>query len=604
MAKAKVKQRKDSKGRVLQKGESQRKLDGMYIYTYVNPYGKRCYVYSKDLFTLREKEQELIKAQMDGLDYYVGGHATINMTFDRYMSTKHNLRETTRSNYLYMFNRFIREDFGNKFLTEVKYTDVKLFYYHLLNEKDIAINTLDTIHTVLHPIFDMAVRDDIINKNPTDGVLAEIKRNSGKNKGIRHALTIEQQQAFMDTIRTVELFAGVGGFRLGLEAASDRFKVIWANQWEPSMREQYAFECYTTHFGNKKYHVCQDIAKAKIDVPDHDLLVGGFPCQDYSIMKKNSAGIKGTKGALWWQIDDILREKKPKYVLLENVDRLIRSPAKQSGRDFSIILRCLYEKGYAVEWRVINAADYGYAQRRRRTFIMAYHNQTEIFRNLAEAVCVQGLKSMHKHVMENGILAKAFPVQNHSRSYVESWIDELEYADISTVSRNQRVYLYNAGVMMNGRIYSVDVTPQRVEATPLKDILETGPVDEHYFLRTEDMPRWTYSKGAKREKRQRQDGRQYYFSEGSVQFPESLEKPSRTMLTSESQVGRTSHVIQDPMTGRLRVLTPIECERLNGFPADWTDTGMPERMRYFCMGNALVVPLVKRIGDALLNAGI
>lgn len=408
----------------------------------------------------------------------------------------------------------------------------------------------------------------------------------------------------METIRTVELFAGVGGFRIGLESASDRFKVIWANQWEPSMQEQYAFECYTAHFGSQKYHVCQDIAKAKIDVPDHDLLVGGFPCQDYSIMKKNSAGIKGTKGALWWQIDDILRERRPKYVLLENVDRLVRSPAKQSGRDFSIILRCLYEKGYAVEWRVINAADYGYAQRRRRTFIVAYHNQTEIFCDFAEAVCVQGLKSMHKHVMENGILAKAFPVQNHSRSYVESWIDELEYADISTVSRNQRVYLYNAGVMMNGRIYSVDVTSQRIESTPLKDMLETGPVDEHYFLRTEDMPRWTYSKGAKREKRQRRDGSQYCFSEGSVQFPESLDKPSRTMLTSESQVGRTSHVVQDPMTNRLRVLTPIECERLNGFPDDWTDTGMPERMRYFCMGNALVVPLVKRIGDALLNAGI
>lgn len=178
------------------------------------------------------------------------------------------------------------------------------------------------------------------------------------------------------------------------------------------------------------------------------------------------------------------------------------------------------------------------------------------------------------------------------------------YADISTVSRNQRVYLYNAGVMMNGRIYSVDVTPQRVEATPLKDILETGPVGEYYFLRTEDMPRWIYAKGAKREKRQRRDGSQYYFSEGSVQFPESLDKPSRTMLTSESQVGRTSHVVQDLMTGRLRVLTPIECERLNGFPDNWTDTGMPERMRYFCMGNALVVPLVKRIGDALLNAGI
>jgi len=120
----------------------------------------------------------------------------------------------------------------------------------------------------------------------------------------------------METIRTVELFAGVGGFRLGLEAASDRFKIIWANQWEPSMREQYAFDCYTAHYGIGSHHVCQDIAKAKCAVPDHDLLVGGFPCQDYSIMKKNSAGIEGAKGVLWWQIDDILREKRPKYVLL------------------------------------------------------------------------------------------------------------------------------------------------------------------------------------------------------------------------------------------------------------------------------------------------
>ena len=405
----------------------------------------------------------------------------------------------------------------------------------------------------------------------------------------------------MKPIRTVELFAGVGGFRLGLEAASDRFQIIWANQWEPSMREQYAFECYTMHFGSGKHHVCQDIAKVKDDVPDHDLLVGGFPCQDYSIMKKNSAGIEGSKGVLWWQIDDILREKRPKYVLLENVDRIIRSPAKQCGRDFSIILRCLYEKGYAVEWRVINAADYGYAQRRRRTFIMAYHNKTRVFRDLAEVVCVQGLKSMHKHIMENGILAKAFPVQSHSWSYVESWVDELEYADIPDVSHSQKVYLYNAGIMMNGRIYSVDVNPQQVAPTPLKDVLERNPVDAHYFLHDEDMPQWIYAKSAKHEKRHRRDGSPYYFSEGSVQFPEPLTKPSRTMLTSESQVGRTSHVVQDQITGCLRVLAPIECERLNGFPDGWTDTGMPERMRYFCMGNALVVPLVTRIGEALAH---
>ncbi len=403
----------------------------------------------------------------------------------------------------------------------------------------------------------------------------------------------------METIRTVELFAGVGGFRLGLEAASDKFEVVWANQWEPSMQKQYAFECYAAHFGSSEHHVCQDIARVKANIPDHDLLVGGFPCQDYSIMKKNSEGIEGSKGVLWWQIDDILREKRPKYVLLENVDRILHSPAKQCGRDFSIILRCLYEKGYAVEWRVINAAEYGYAQRRRRTFIIAYHNQTQRFRELAESVCIHGIKHMHQYMMKGSVLANAFPVASHGQKYTDSWVDEMEYPDIPDVSARHKVYLYNAGIMMNGRIYSVNVQPCIETAIPLHDILEKGPVDEHYFLRPEDMSKWKYAKGAKREQRKRRDGTTYYFTEGSVRFPEPLNGPSRTILTSESQVGRTSHVVVDQITGRLRTLTPMECERLNGFPDRWTDTGMPEKMRYFCMGNALVVPVVMRIGTIL-----
>lgn len=406
----------------------------------------------------------------------------------------------------------------------------------------------------------------------------------------------------MESIRTVELFAGVGGFRLGLEAASDKFHFVWADQWEPSMREQYAFECYQAHFGNSGNHVCQDIAKAKTDVPDHDLLVGGFPCQDYSIMKKNSAGIEGAKGVLWWQIDDILKEKRPLFVVLENVDRIIRSPAHQRGRDFSMILRSFYEKGYAVEWRVINAADYGNAQRRRRTFIVAYHNKTRCFQDLADGVCTKGLKYMHQYLMEHAVLTKAFPVSSHSRTYTESWIDELAYIDMPDVASKQKAYFYNVGVMMNGRIYSVDVCPCRERAIPLGKILEKGPVAPRHFIREEDMPQWVYAKGAKHEKRKRRDGSVYWFNEGAVRFPEPLDGPSRTMLTSETQVGRTSHVVADPMTGRLRTLTPIECERLNGFPDGWTDTGMPEKMRYFCMGNALVVPLVTRIGLALIEA--
>ena len=403
----------------------------------------------------------------------------------------------------------------------------------------------------------------------------------------------------MKTIRTVELFAGVGGFRLGLETSSERFKVIWANQWEPSMYEQYAFECYVAHYGKNEQHVCKDIALAKDLVPDHDLLVGGFPCQDYSVAKKGASGIEGKKGILWWQIDDILQKKRPKYVLLENVDRLIRSPAKQRGRDFSIMLRCLYQKGYSAEWRVINAADYGQAQRRRRTFIFAYHNETDIFRNFADSVAQKGLKAFHTFVMKDGIFADAFPVSGHNRNYVDSWIDELEYTDVTTLSNKHKMFLYNAGVMMNGRVYSVDVTPIFEPFIPLKSVLETESVDERYFLRQEDMAKWKYTKGAKHELKYRRDGSTYYFSEGEVAFPEPLNKPSRTMLTSEGQVSRSSHAVQDQVTGRLRLLTPVECERLNGFPDNWTNTGMPEKIRYFCMGNALVVPLVTRIGTSL-----
>lgn len=405
----------------------------------------------------------------------------------------------------------------------------------------------------------------------------------------------------MNIIKTVELFAGVGGFRLGLEMASPRFQIIWANQWEPSMRKQFAFDCYTAHYGKSPNHICKDITLIKNSIPDHDLLVGGFPCQDYSVAKKNPAGIEGPKGALWWQIDDIVSKKLPSYILLENVDRLTRSPAKQCGRDFSIILRCLYENGYAVEWRVINAAEYGAAQRRRRVFILAYHNNTSFFKSLAEDVCHHGLRAFHQQIMTGSVLAQAFPILSHSQTYSESWIDEWAYINKSALFTQQKVIFYNAGVMINGRIYSVDVQPKVDPFIPLKSILESNLVDEHFFLREEDMPRWIYAKSAKRESRHRLDGSIYYFSEGSVAFPESLDKPSRTILTSEGQVGRSSHVVQDLSSGRLRLLTPIECERLNGFHDNWTATGMPERMRYFVMGNALVVPLITRIGKHLLT---
>lgn len=195
-----AKSRKDPKGRVLRKGESYRPQDGRYSYSYTDPLGRRKIIYDKDIARLREKEDNLKKDQLDGLDVYIAGRATLNDVFDRYISLKRDLRNTTRSNYIYMYDRFVRDSFGMKKIADIKYSDINWFYHQLMEEKGIQANTLDTIHTVLHPTFQLAVRDDIIRKNPTDGVMAEIKRMYGKNKGVRHALTIEQQRAFMEYI--------------------------------------------------------------------------------------------------------------------------------------------------------------------------------------------------------------------------------------------------------------------------------------------------------------------------------------------------------------------------------------------------------------------
>lgn len=392
-----------------------------------------------------------------------------------------------------------------------------------------------------------------------------------------------------EDIRVVELFAGVGGFRVGLEAASPRFKTVWANQWEPGRKSQHAYDCYVHHFGMTPNHSNTDISLAVDEVPDHDLLVGGFPCQDYSVAATNAKGIEGKKGVLWWQINNILTRVRPPYVLLENVDRLIKSPARQRGRDFAVILKCLALLGYAVEWRVVNAAEYGYAQRRRRVFIFAQHESTDICRNNA-------LSSARQVIFENGFFAQTFPVQPISQEKLFDADIELP-ANILDVSRDFSYRFKNAGYMRNGVITTCEVVPVKMEPTPLLSILQTEVRDERYY--NINLEKVLYYKGSKREERRKPNGVTYHYTEGAVPFPDNLTAPARTILTSESKVNRSTHYILDPETGRIRTLTPVECERINGFPDDWTNTGMPEAYRYFTMGNALVVPLITRMGTNL-----
>ena len=401
------------------------------------------------------------------------------------------------------------------------------------------------------------------------------------------------------SIRVVELFAGVGGFRVGFERCSSRFKTIWANQWEPGQSGQWAYKCYCKNFGDKANCCNQDIATVLDQVPDHDLLVGGFPCQDYSVAHTGAQGIKGKKGVLWWSINDIIRARHPRFILLENVDRLLKSPAKQRGRDFGIILRCLNEEGYLVEWRVINAADYGNAQRRRRTFIFAAKKETIDHHRLEEGAFAD---AAFEWIAKDGFFARTFPVdlaQEAGRKVSLSNVGH--YEDLVDITENFAAAFYNAGVMLNGAIYSRELTPHYIPAVTLSEILEDGPVDEKYYITGETLDKWTYLKGAKRIERTSKTGYSYWFSEGPIAFPDPLDRPGRTMLTSEGTLNRSTHIIEDKYNGKKRKLTPVECERLNGFPDNWTNTDMPERQRYFTMGNALVVPLVTKMGEQLLT---
>ncbi|WP_115716378.1 DNA (cytosine-5-)-methyltransferase [Amedibacterium intestinale] len=391
-----------------------------------------------------------------------------------------------------------------------------------------------------------------------------------------------------------ELFAGVGGFRLGFERADSGWETTWFSQWEPGARTQWANQCYVQHFGdspdmNGEFHTCEDISTVdKNAIPDHTLLVGGFPCQDYSVAQSlsSSKGIEGKKGVLWWQIRDTIEAKRPAFCIFENVDRLLKSPAKQRGRDFGIILSCLNELGYSAEWRVINAAEYGAAQRRRRVFIFAYRNDT---------VYADSMKKNDELSLINskGFMAKAFPIES-----VDVCFEGTLIADLLVMTEKFSFDFKSAGLMRDGKIYTNNVAPVMEESILLRDILQSN-VDESFYITTERMSKWTYLKGAKKINRVSKTGHEYVFSEGPIAFPDSWDKPGRTMLTSESTLNRSTHIVSDPGTGKLRTLTPIEAERLQGFDDDWTNSGMPNRMRFFCMGNALVVPMITRMAKVL-----
>jgi DNA (cytosine-5)-methyltransferase 1 len=400
--------------------------------------------------------------------------------------------------------------------------------------------------------------------------------------------------------KVIELFAGVGGFRLGLEAAG--WKTVWSNQWEPATKAQHASSCYVANFGPEG-HSNEDIAVAidlhesgKREIPDADLIVGGFPCQDYSVAKSASSshGLQGKKGVLWWQIHRLVSHLKPKLVFLENVDRLLKSPSSQRGRDFAVMLRTLGDLGYAVEWRVVNAADYGFPQRRIRVFLVA----TRI-----DMATGQGWS--REDYFSHGVLPSAFPAVSYSP--VESFQLEKNPDEISTgfnVAGSKSPFL-DAGLYFNGNVLTSKPEVKAKEIATLGSVLvEDNLVPAEYWISDDKVKDWEFLKGAKSIARVSKSGHTYNYAEGKMAFPDSVDKPSRTILTGEggSTPSRFKHVIRT--ASGLRRLTPLELERLSGFPDDWTrfaadKSELTDARRAFFIGNALVVGLITKVGEEL-----
>lgn len=400
----------------------------------------------------------------------------------------------------------------------------------------------------------------------------------------------------------IELFAGVGGFRVGLNNVKfennkviedNNWDFVWANQWEPGSKTQYAFNCYIERFGHRDNHCNEDINKViKSEIPDHNLLVGGFPCQDYSVARslKGEKGIQGKKGVLFWDIMETINAKHPPFVLLENVDRLLKSPSKQRGRDFGIMLRSLNDAGYNVEWRIINAAEYGFAQRRRRVYIFAWSKTTEYNNRISKF-------SSEEILLSEGLNAKAFPVLENGYKYKTIDVSVNEYLDTVEMTEKFSANFEKAGVCINGITTTVKMNEKIKEAIKFINIIDVD-AEEKFNLNDNQISKFEYLKGSKKVERKRSDGGIYFFAEGGMDFPDSLDKPGRTMLTSEGSINRSTHVIEDPKTRKLRFITPIEAERLQGFPDNWTNT-MPNRSRYFMMGNALVTNVIATYGKEL-----
>jgi len=429
----------------------------------------------------------------------------------------------------------------------------------------------------------------------------------------------------------IELFAGVGGFRLGLEGDKRKedyyspignykktiinpgfFKTGYANQYEPGRKNQFAAKVYADYYRDgvidntdiaevDSQKIINSIEKS-IGQREKIILVGGFPCQDYSVANglHTSKGLVGKKGVLWWEIYRILKElqslkRQPEILLLENVDRLLVSPASQRGRDFATMLYTLSELGYNTEYKVINAAEYGFPQKRKRVFILAYLRESPLdSKDKAHSNIRKEFNSLECENLE------PIDLSFYKSKDLVSSLKNLEFTFRFKISP-----FGNSGVCRNFMVYPFKEKGQIPESgMTLGDILKGGrtKIPESYFVKESDLAKWREYKSAKRILRFKPNGEEYYFSEGKMSLFDSRKKPSRTLITSEggSSASRTKHLIKTSRGARR--LLPVELERLNMFPDNITKHhDVRDTERAFMMGNALVVGVVEKFRNLIID---
>lgn len=454
--------------------------------------------------------------------------------------------------------------------------------------------------------------------------------------------------------KVLSMFDGVGGFIVGLNRANevagdDFYKTTYTNQFEPGRKSQDAFEVGKYRYPDAS-HSNTDIMEVPDsyfdDMKEHgvNMIVGGFPCQDYSVArsKKFEKGIEGKKGVLFWEIIRAVKHIQPKYLVLENVDRLLKSPSKQRGRDFAIMLAAFDQLDYSVEWRVINAADYGRGQRRRRVYFFVYRNDSGWGKHINDTYSmpddINDILELDGHtydeyIFKDGLFGRKFPIKSepykgrtHSEKLSIDYTrnDDSDY--ILDVSDNFTGKIWNTGVMRYGQYFTIDTEPIKQDPETLGEIVQAAKdafiadyddkskgekaydeyIDNYVIKDEERIKKFAYLRGPKKLERTSADGHKYTYSEGGMSPFDSMDLPGRTMLTSEGSVNRSTHLLKQG--DKFRIITPMEAELLQDFPANWTKykkdadgnvVEVSDRMRMFFMGNALVTTVIKRIGEEL-----